>query len=54
MCVKHSIDQRNKISHSHKAREEGNCRVDNAVWVDAGDCGSGKALGQLQWCLIGK
>ena len=29
-------------------------RVDNAVWVDAGDCGSRKALGLLQWCLIGK
>ena len=44
----------------YKAREEGNCRVDNAVWVDnvvwvdAGDCGTGKALGLLQWCLIGK
>ena len=37
-----------------KARVEGNCRVDNAVWVDVGDCGSGKALGLLQWCLIGK
>ena len=30
-----------------KAREEGNYRVDNAVWVDAGDCGYGKALGLL-------
>ena len=37
-----------------KARVEGNCRVDNAVWVDAGDCGFGKALGLLQWCLIEK
>ena len=24
------------------------------VWVDAGDCGSGKALRLPQWCLIGK
>ena len=44
-CGGHPVD---------KERVEGNCRVDNAVWVDAGDCGSGKALGLLQWCLIGK
>ena len=37
-----------------KASVEGNCKVDNTVWVDVGDCGSGKALGLLQWCLIGK
>ena len=37
-----------------KARAEGNCKVDNTVWVDVGDCGSEKALGILQWCLIGK
>ena len=37
-----------------KARVEGNCRVENAVWVNVGNCGSGKALGLLQWCLIGK
>ena len=37
-----------------KARVEGNCKVDNTVWMDVGDCGSGKALGPLQWCLIGK
>ena len=28
--------------------------MDNTVWVDVGDCGSEKALGILQWCLIGK
>ena len=37
-----------------KAGEEGNNGVENAVWVDAGDCGSEKALGLLQWCLIEK
>ena len=37
-----------------KVRAEGNCKADNTVWVDVGDCGSGKALGILQWCLIGK
>ena len=37
-----------------KARVEGNCKEDNTVWVDVGDCGSGKALGLLQWCLIEK
>ena len=26
--------------------------MENAVWVDARDCGSRKALGLLQWCLI--
>ena len=35
-------------------REEGYCNAVHTVWVDAGDCGSGKALGILQWCLIGK
>ena len=40
--------------HDDKAREEGNCKVDNVVWVDSGDCGSEKALGLLQWCLIEK
>ena len=44
-CGGHPVD---------KAKVEGNCRVDNTVWVDAGDCGSGKAPGLLQWCLIGK
>ena len=28
--------------------------MENAVWVDIGDCVSGKALGSLQYCLIGK
>ena len=28
-----------------KARVEGNRKEDNTVWVDVGDCGSGKALG---------
>ena len=37
-----------------KERVEGKCRADNTVWVDVGDCGSGKALGLMQWCLIGK
>ena len=37
-CGGHPVD---------KARVEGNCRVDNVGWVDAGDCGSGKALGLL-------
>ena len=37
-----------------KVRAGGICRVDNAVLVDVGDYGSGKALGLLQWCLIGK
>ena len=30
-----------------KARVEGKCRANNTVWVDVGDCGSGKALGLL-------
>ena len=37
-----------------KAVDEGGSSVENAVWVDAGDCVSGKALGILQFCLIGK
>ena len=28
--------------------------VINAVWVDVGDCIHGKALGSLQFCLIGR
>ena len=28
--------------------------MENAVWVDVGDCVYGKALGPLQFCLIGK
>ena len=27
--------------------------MDNAVWVDVGDCGSGKEIELLQWSLIG-
>ena len=38
----------------HKAVDKGGSSVENAVWVDAGDCDSGKALGILQFCLIGK
>ena len=37
-----------------KARVDGNRKEDNTAWVDVGDCSSGKALGLLQWCLIGK
>ena len=37
-----------------KAREDRNRKEDNTAWVDVGDCSSGKALGLLQWCLIGK
>ena len=37
-----------------KAGDEGGSSVENAVWVDVGDCVSGKALGSLQYCLIGK
>ena len=36
-----------------KAWGEEKCRVDNAVWVDVGDCGSGKEIELLQWSLIG-
>ena len=32
----------------------GGSSVENAVWVDVGDCVYGKALGSLQFCLIGK
>ena len=32
---------------------EENCRVDNAVWVDVGDCGSRKELELLQRSLVG-
>ena len=28
--------------------------VDNAVWMDVGDCGFGKEMGSLRFCLIGK
>ena len=37
-----------------KVVNEGGSGVDNAVWVDASDCVFGKALGILQFCLIGK
>ena len=37
-----------------KAGDEGGSSVENAVWVDVGDCVSGKALGSLQYCLIEK
>ena len=37
-----------------KAEDEGGNSVENAVWVEVGDCVSGKALGPLQYCLIGK
>ena len=37
-----------------KAKVDGNRKEDNTAWVDVGDCSSGKALGLLQWCLIGK
>ena len=36
-----------------KAWGEENCRADNAVWVDVGDCGSEKKIELLQWSLIG-
>ena len=45
------------ISGGHpdlKAGDEGGSSVENAVWVDVGDCVSGKALGSLQYCLIRK
>ena len=45
------------ISGGHsalKARDEGGNSVENVVWVDVGDCVSGKALGSLKYCLIGK
>ena len=35
-----------------KAWGEEKCRVDNAVWVDVGDCGSRKEIELLQWSLI--
>ena len=34
--------------------DEGGRSVTNAVWVDVGDCIHGKALGSLQFCLIGR
>ena len=37
----------------NKAWGEVKCRVDNAVWVDVGDCGSGEEIELLQWSLIG-
>ena len=33
---------------------EEHCRANNAVWVDVGDCGSGKEIELLQWSLIRK
>ena len=36
-----------------KAWGEDKRRVDNAVWADVGDCGSGKEIELLQWSLIG-
>ena len=36
-----------------KAWGEGKSRVENAVWVDVGDCGSGKEIERLQRSLIG-
>ena len=37
----------------NKAWGEDKCRVDNAVWVDVGDCGFGEEIELLQWSLIG-
>ena len=37
-----------------KVGDEGGSSMENAVWVDVGDCVSGKVLGSLQHCLIGK
>ena len=37
-----------------KVADEGGSSVENAVWVDAGDCLSENALGILQFCLIEK
>ena len=40
--------------YAPKVGDEGGSSVENAVWVDVGDCVSGKVLGSLQYCLIGK
>ena len=37
-----------------KDEDVGGSSVENAVWVDVGDCIYGKTLGPLQFCLIGK
>ena len=49
---------KNKVTwdrqHKLKVEEGAGSSVDSAVWMDVGDCGFGKALGPLQFCLIGK
>ena len=40
--------------HKLKVEEVAGSSVDSAVWMDVGDCVFGKALGSLQFCLIGK
>ena len=49
---------KNKIiwggQHKLNVEEGAGSSVDKGVWMDVGDCGFGKALGSLQFCLIGK
>ena len=49
---------KNKVTwgeqHKLKIEEVAGSSVDSAVWMDVGDCVFGKALGPLQFCLIGK
>ena len=49
---------KNKVTwggqHNLKDEDVVGSSVDSAVWVDVGDCVYGKALGPLQFCLIGK
>ena len=40
--------------HKLNVEEGVGSSVDKGVWMDVGDCGFGKALGPLQFCLIGK
>ena len=49
---------KNKVTwggqHNLKVEEVAGSSVDSAVWMDVGGCVFGKALGSLQYCLIGK
>ena len=49
---------KNKVTwggqHKLKVEEGAGSSVDSAVWMDVGDYDFGKALGPLQFCLIGK
>ena len=40
--------------HVLKEEEVIGSSMESAVWLDVGDCGGGKELGSLQFCLIGK